>query len=1159
MDLKSVTLDDKYELDSGRVFVNGTQALVRLTLMQRQRDRDAGLNTAGLVTGYRGSPLGNVDREFTRAGGVLKQHDVMFTPGVNEDLAATALWGSQQVNMFDGATVDGVYGMWYGKGPGVDRSGDVFRHANYAGSSPHGGVLVLAGDDPACKSSTVPSQSEYAFMDAQIPTLNPANIQDILDFGLFGWAMSRYSGLWVGMKTITENMDSSASVYVDPSRNQVVMPEDFEMPPDGLNIRDPDPPLEQERRLQQYKLYAALAFARANTIDKVVVDSPEPRFGIVTTGKSYLDVMQALTDLGIDEKHAAEIGLRVYKVGMSWPLEREGARAFAEGLEEILVIEEKRAVIENQLKEQLYNWRADVRPRVIGKFDEEGTWILPSAGELTPARIARVIAERIDRFYTSPTVKDRLEFLERKERNLANQPAKIARIPYFCSGCPHNTSTVVPDGSRAVAGIGCHYMAVWMNRATSTFTHMGGEGVNWIGQAPFTKTQHIFANLGDGTYHHSGLLAIRATIAAGVNITYKILYNDAVAMTGGQPLDGHMTVPNIARQVEGEGVGRIAVVSDEPDKYPIGTNFPPGTTFHHRDDLDAVQRELREWKGVSVLLYDQTCAAEKRRRRKRGLFPDPPKRAFINEAVCEGCGDCGLQSNCVSIVPVETELGRKRAIDQSSCNKDFSCLRGFCPSFVTVHGGDIKKKAGAGVGEAAFPDLPDPVLPGLDDPYRVVVTGIGGTGVVTVGTILGMAAHLEDKGTSVLDMIGLAQKNGAVLTHIQFAAKPEDISAVRIAAGGANLLLGCDVVTAGGHEALSKLRGKFSSAVINTHETMTASFTQNPDMAFPEAELEAAIARAVGIESADFVDATRLATALMGDSIASNMFMVGFAYQKGLLPLSGAALERAIELNGVAIEFNKRAFTWGRRAAHDRDKAVEVAGLMPSVPAVEADAGPTLDELVEQRAGHLIAYQNQKLALRFRALVRRVREAEKQKAPGIDGLAMNVARSYHKLLAYKDEYEVARLFADRAFMDKIHAQFEGDFKITYDLAPPLISPKDPNTGVLRKREYGTWMRPLFAILADFKVLRGTALDPFGYTAERRMERQLIDAYEATVEKLLSRLTPENHGLAVEIAGLPQSMRGFGHVKQRNVEETRQREAQLLEAFRNPQPQATAAE
>ncbi|MCP5371422.1 MAG: indolepyruvate ferredoxin oxidoreductase family protein [Hyphomicrobiales bacterium] len=1169
MDLKTVTLDDKYELESGRVFLNGTQALVRLTLMQRQRDRAAGLNTAGLVTGYRGSPLGGVDREFTRARRALKAHDVLFTPGVNEDLAATAIWGSQQVNMFDGATVDGVFGMWYGKGPGVDRSGDVFRHGNYAGSSRHGGVLVLAGDDPACKSSTVPSQSEYAFMDAQIPTLNPANIQDILDFGLFGWAMSRYSGLWVGMKTITENMDSSASVHVDPARNAVVLPTDFEMPPDGLNIRDPDPPLVQERRLQQYKMYAALAFARANRIDRVVVDSPEPRLGIVTTGKSYLDVMQALDDLGIDQKHAAEIGLRVYKVGMPWPLERNGVRAFAEGLEEILVIEEKRAVIENQLKEQLYNWREDVRPRVVGKFDENGAWILPSAGELTPARVARVIAQRIDGFYTSTRIKHRLEFLEEKERSLETQAAKITRIPYFCSGCPHNTSTVVPEGSRAVAGIGCHYMAVWMNRKTSTFTHMGGEGANWIGQAPFTETKHIFANLGDGTYHHSGILAIRAAVAAGVNITYKILFNDAVAMTGGQPLDGHLTVPAIARQVDGEGVGRIAVVSDEPGKYPIGAHFPHGTTFHHRDDLDAVQRELRDWQGVSVLIYDQTCAAEKRRRRKRGQYPDPPKRVFINEAVCEGCGDCGVQSNCVSIAPAETPFGRKRAIDQSSCNKDFSCLRGFCPSFVTVHGGTIRKKGGdqaAGVGEADFPALPDPDLPALDAPYRVVVTGIGGTGVVTVGAILGMAAHLEGKGTSVLDMIGLAQKNGAVLTHVQFAAAPEDIQAVRIAAGGANLLLGCDVVTAGGAEALSKMRAGHSAAVVNTHETMTASFTQNPDMAFPEAELEAAIARATGgsLENgaADFIDAARLATALMGDSIASNMFMVGFAFQKGLLPLSAAALEQAIDLNDVSVDFNRRAFLWGRRAAHDRARVIGIAGLRPRTAEADAGAGAAfadLDALVAHRATHLGAYQNAALADRFRALVDRARTAERQKAPGMSGLAEAVAWSYHKLLAYKDEYEVARLYADPAFMDALRDQFDGDFKLSYHLAPPLISPRDPNTGLLRKREFGAWMRPLFGLLAEFRFLRGTALDPFGHTAERRMERGLIAGYESVVDELLAGLTADNHGLATEIAALPRTMRGFGHVKQRNVAAARAREAELMESFRSPQPRMTAAE
>ena len=1155
MELLNVTLEDKYALASGRVYLSGTQALVRLPIMQRQRDLSAGLNTAGFVSGYRGSPLGGVDRESWRAQKFLDDNHIVFKPGVNEDLAATAIWGTQQLNLFEGAKYDGVFAMWYGKGPGVDRSGDVFKHGNYAGTSKQGGVLVVAGDDPVCKSSTLPSQTEYAFMDAQIPVLNPSNVQEILDFGLIGWALSRYSGCWIALKTIPETVDASASVFVDPGRVPIVLPEDFEMPPGGLHVRFPDPPLEQEERLQRHKLYAALAFARANKLDKVVIDSPDARFGIATTGKSYPDVMQALDDLGIDQAHAAEIGLRVYKVAMPWPLERDGIRRFAEGLDEVLVVEEKRGVIENQLKEQLYNWRPDVRPRIVGKFDETGEWILPSAGELTPARVARAIANRIGRFYTSPRVKERLAFLEQKERALEGPRPDITRIPYFCSGCPHNTSTRVPEGSRALAGIGCHYMAQWMDRETATFSHMGGEGVAWVGQAPFTETDHVFVNLGDGTYYHSGLLAIRAAVGADVNITYKILFNDAVAMTGGQPLDGPITVPMITRQVAAEGVTRVAVVSDEPDKYPLGSDFAPDTTIHHRDDLNRLQRDLREWPGVSVLIYDQTCAAELRRRRKRGLMADPPRRVFINSAVCEGCGDCGMASNCVSVVPLETEFGRKRAIDQSSCNKDFSCLKGFCPSFVTVHGGALRKRAGRG-GDASFPVLPEPEVPEIGDTYGIVVTGIGGTGVVTIGALLGMAGHLEGRGVSVLDMTGLAQKNGAVISHLRFAKRPEDIHAARIAAGGADLLLGCDIVAAGSLESLAKLRAGHSRAVINSHETMTAEFTQRPDMEFPEQGLIEAIASATGEGAAEFMDAGSLATAILGDSIATNLFMVGYAWQKGLVPLGRAAIERAIDLNGVAVDFNKQAFLWGRRAAHDLATVRRVA--MPERQAEET-APASLDETIARRVGELTAYQDAAYAKRYSALVGRVRDAEAKSAKGLSGLAEAVARSYFKLLAYKDEYEVARLHSDGSFMKQVRERFEGDFKLTFHLAPPLVASRDAESGELQKRAYGSWMMGVFKVLARLKGLRGTPFDVFGYAAERRMERRLIGEYETTVEELLGGLGPDTHGLAVEIAALPEIMRGFGHVKERNVVAAKAREAELLGAFRDPAPRATAAE
>ena len=1160
MALQAVSLDDKYALERGRVFLTGTQALVRLPMMQRQRDLAAGLNTAAFVTGYRGSPLGGVDQQMAQAQQFLQKHHIHFQAGVNEDLAATAIWGTQQLDLFGDSNYDGVFSLWYAKGPGVDRSGDVLRHGNMAGTSKHGGVLLLAGDDHTAKSSTTAHQCELAFKDLMIPVLNPAGVQEFLDLGLYGWAMSRFSGCWVGFKTISETVESSASVDLDPARTQIVLPQDFDMPPGGLHIRWPDTPLEQEERLHRHKIYAALAFARANKLDKMVIGDNQRRFGIVTTGKAYLDVRQALDDLGIDEARARQIGLSVYKVGMSWPLEREGIRRFAEGLDEILVVEEKRAVIENQVKEQLYNWRADVRPRVVGKFDEEGEWALPSIGELTPARIARTIARRIARFHSSEDIEQRLRFLADKEKAMEGGRTPMARVPYFCSGCPHNSSTKVPEGSRALAGIGCHYMVQWMDRQTDTFTQMGGEGVTWVGQAPFSKTKHVFANLGDGTYFHSGILAIRAAVGAGVNITYKILYNDAVAMTGGQSVDGPLDPAMITRQVAAEGVQRIVVVTDEPDKYPLGVDWAPGVTVEHRDHLDRVQKDLRAVEGVTVLLYDQTCAAEKRRRRKRGRYPDPPKRAFINEAVCEGCGDCSVQSNCVSVVPVETEFGRKRAIDQSSCNKDFSCVKGFCPSFVTVHGGKIRKQqtdAPRGLQDSVWEALPEPQVPALERPYGIVITGVGGTGVVTIGALLGMAAHLEGRGCSVLDMAGLAQKGGAVVSHVRLAPQPEDIHAVRISAGSARLVLGCDLVVAAGTEALSKMTSGQTRAVINSHQVMTGAFTRNPDLAFPGAEMERLIGEAAGPGQADFLDATRIATALLGDSIATNLFMLGFAWQKGLVPLSAAAIEQAIALNRVAVEANKAAFLWGRRAAHDL-VAVEKAVAPKSEPQAH-HLSQSLDEVVARRVQILTAYQNAAYAARYSALVDKTRAAEAAKAPGFTGRAEAVARYYFKLLAVKDEYEVARLYSAPEFRRGLSAQFDGRYKLSFHLAPPLFAKRDPDTGHLQKQEFGAWLLPALSLLAKLKSLRGTALDIFGYSDERKMERRLIADYETLMDEVFAKLTPDNHALAVDLASIPEKIRGFGHVKEGHVKAAKACEADLLAAFRDPTlPQRRAA-
>ena len=1152
MALKAVTLDDKYRLDEGRVYLTGTQALVRLPMMQRQRDVAAGLNTGCFISGYRGSPLGGLDQALWSARRFIENNHIRFQPAINEELAATAVWGSQQLGLFPGAKYDGVFAMWYAKGPGVDRSGDALKHGNSAGSAPHGGVLLLAGDDHTCKSSTLAHQSEYAFMDACIPVLNPSGVQEILDLGLYGWAMSRYSGCWIAFKTIAETVDSSASVDIAAARTRIVLPEDFEMPPGGLNIRWPDQPLDQEYRLHKYKLYAALAFARANRLDRIVIDSPYPRFGIVTTGKSYLDVRQALDDLGIDEAHAAEIGIRLYKVAMSWPLEREGIRHFAEGLEEILVVEEKRAVIENQFKEQLYNWREDVRPRVIGKFDENRNWILPSNGELTPAQIARVIAQRIARFYTSPRIVERLAFLEQKERQLGGNVVPFARTPYFCSGCPHNTSTKVPEGSRAVAGIGCHYLAQFMDRSTATFTQMGGEGTPWIGQAPFTETPHVFANLGDGTYTHSGVLAVRAAVAAKVNITYKLLFNDAVAMTGGQPLDGGLTVPVLTRQLAAEGVAPIVVVTDEPDKYPPGVDFAAGVSVRHRHDLDQVQRDLRQIPGVTAIVYDQTCAAEKRRRRKRGRFPDPAKRVFINDLVCEGCGDCSKTSNCLSVVPVETEFGRKRAIDQSSCNKDYSCVEGFCPSFVTVHGGGLKKGRAGDLGEDDLPALPEPAHPALDEPYGILVTGVGGTGVVTIGALLGMAAHLEGKGCTILDMTGLAQKGGAVYSHVRIARRPDDIHAVRLAAGGARLLLGCDLVVSASADALSKLEPGHSRAIVNSHEIITGEFTRNPDLVFPTGALERSIAEATGPNNTEFVDATRLATGLFGDSIASNLFMLGYAYQRGLVPLSAEAIERAIELNGVAVQFNLGAFGWGRRAAADPALVEARATPRAAIPASHR-LSETLDQIIERRVAFLTDYQDAAYAARYAARLRQVREAEAQRLPGSTALTEAVARSLFKLMSYKDEYEVARLYAESDFLKRVADRFEGPYRLRFHLAPPIMGERDPQTGHLRKREFGPWMLTVFRLLAKLRWLRGTRFDIFARSEERRTERRLIGEFEAVLDEIVADLSPANHPIAVELAELPQEIRGFGHVKEASLARAKAKEAGLRRRLRAPSP------
>ena len=1142
-----VSLDDKYSLDKGKAFMTGIEALVRLPILQHQRDLEQGLNTACFISGYRGSPIGGLDQALWRAKRFTEAHNIHFLPGVNEDLAMTSVWGSQQVGLFPGAKYDGVFGMWYGKGPGLDRSMDVLKHANAFGTSPHGGVLAVVGDDHACKSSTLPHQSDHMFIGATAPVLNPTGVQEVLDLGIFGWELSRYSGCWVGLKAITENMDAAISAEIDPGRVSVVIPDDYELPADGVHTRWPDTPMAQEERLQRHKIYAARAFARANNLNRIELDSDNARLGIITTGKSYLDTLQALSDLGIDKKLAAKIGIRLFKVGMSWPLEPVMTHQFADGLEEILVVEEKRSVIEDQLTGQLYNWPVSRRPRVIGEYDEDRNLLVTNLGELTPAMIARVIAARIARFFDSKSIQKRLKFLETKEAALAKPRNRAERKPWYCSGCPHNTSTVVPEGSRAYGGIGCHYMATWMDRGTETFTQMGGEGATWLGQAPFTETRHVFQNLGDGTYFHSGLLAIRAAVAAGVNITYKILYNDAVAMTGGQALDGQLSVAQLIEQLRAEGVKRIAVVSDQPQQYRRSpfSNYD-GISISHRQQLDSIQRELRDTEGCTALIYAQTCAAEKRRRRKKGTLEDPPKRVFINDAVCEGCGDCGVQSNCLSIIPKPTLLGRKRAIDQSACNKDYSCVRGFCPSFVTVHGGQLRKRqAKAATTGWAAPEEPRRIS--IDGPFNILITGIGGTGILTVGSVLGMAAHVEQKGVSVLNQTGLAQKFGAVTGHVRVADDQHQIYSVRIPAGEAHLLLGADLVVSAADDALAKLNRKHSYAVINSHLSPTAEFTRDPDAVFPIEDMEQAIADELETGHSHFIRATALSTRLLGDAIYSNFLLLGAAYQKGLIPISADAIDEAIALNGVAIEQNQQAFLWGRRYVINPAAVLDEAGLANEYKPAEPDA--TLEDVIAYRSSYLADFQDQAYAMRYQRLVERVRDSERQlHLPGENTelpLTDAVARAYFSLLAYKDEYEVARLFSNGDFEQALAEQFEGDYRLHFHLAPPLLAKRDPHSGKLLKREFGSWVMPLFRFLARFKKLRGSALDIFGYTAERKMERALISGYEHDIEQILAEINPQNHGIAVEIASLPLEMRGFGHIKLANIENANRRRELLL--------------
>ncbi len=1135
MSRQDVRLSDRFDLSKSPVLLNGTQALVRLMLIQAARDKAAGLNTAGYVTGYRGSPLGAVDMQMARAKAELQAAQVIFQEGLNEDLAATALWGTQQAHLRGENRYDGVFGLWYGKGPGVDRSGDVMKHANMAGTAPLGGVLMAMGDDHTGESSTVLHQSEWAMVDAYMPVLNPAGVQEILDYGVLGYALSRFAGVWVGLKTVKETVEATAIVDGRPDRMSLVTP-DIALPEGGLNIRLIDTPHAQEARMIDYKRFAAEAFGHANKIDKRVWGRAGAKIGLISTGKSWLDLQQALSMLGIDAAEADRLGLTTYKVGMSWPMDMKGFNAWADGLDLIICVEEKRKLIEVQAKEAIFDNRKG--RRIFGWKDDKGRELFPTRDALDPVWIAEKLGGiLIDEGRDTDAIRAGLARVQ-AARRADNAPALAQRIPYFCSGCPHNSSTKVPQGARASAGIGCHYMVQWMDRDTMGFTHMGGEGANWIGESQFSTRDHIFQNLGDGTYNHSGVQAIRAALAAGTNITYKILFNDAVAMTGGQKNEGGLSPEQIAQELKAMGVRHIALVYDEKEVSDF-SGFPSDVEKFERAQLMQVQEKYQQIKGVSALIYVQTCAAEKRRRRKRGQFPDPDKRVFINTDICEGCGDCGVQSNCVSIVPVETELGRKRAIDQSSCNKDFSCVKGFCPSFVTVEGAKPRKSATA---ELDLPDLPDPTLPAIQGTHNIVITGVGGTGVVTIGAALTMAAHLDGKGAAMIEMAGLAQKGGAVHIHCRVANRPEDISAIRVSVGEADALIGGDLVVSAQAKTLGLMAQGRTGAVVNSHEIITGDFTRNTDFTIPAKDLQDALQARVGAENLAQLDATVLAQKLLGDSIYSNMMVFGAAWQRGLIPLSKDAIFRAITLNGAAPEANQRAFEIGRWAALFPDQAARM------VAADVIQRPKSLEEKIAFRADHLTRYQNAGLAARYRALVDPIADPDLKEA---------VALGYHKLLAYKDEYEVARLLCETRA--KAAEAFEGDLKLTYHLAPPLLARTGPD-GRPGKIGFGETLARAFPLLAKLKGLRGTPFDPFGYTAERKMERDLIAEYEADLRALLPRLNDHTRDPLVALARLPLQIRGFGPVKAANAKAAAQRRAELKSAIlSDPAPHAQAAE
>lgn len=1146
---RQTTLEDRYDLRQGIVALSGTQALARLPLEQRWRDQRAGLNTGGFISGYRGSPLATYDMELKRVAAKLADLNVEFLPAINEDLAATAVWGTQYVNLYPGAKVDGVFGIWYGKSPGVDRSGDALIHANTAGTAPNGGVIALVGDDHAAKSSSRAAQSDLQLKAAGIPAFYPSNTQEILDYGLHGIAMSRYAGCWVALKLVTDVVETTSTVEVGPERALSVLPPLPTDAPNGLHIRANEPPLDMEARLYEHRLPAAIAYARANGLNRIQLAPSSPKLGIVSAGKSWTDTRSALRQLGLDDAAAEAAGIRLLKLGMVWPVDPAIAEEFLQGLDQVLVVEEKRPFVEEQIRSIVQALPGKAGVTVWGKADPAGSplapgvSLLPIVGELTPNIIAATIAG--------------LAGLEKPPAVPA--PALtvpgMVRTPNFCSGCPHNRSTLVPEGSRAMAGIGCHGMAMWIRpETTGTVTHMGAEGMFWVSQSRFTDEKHVFVNIGDGTFFHSGSLAIRQAVAAKVRVTYKLLFNGYVSMTGGQKLDGDLTVRRAIDMVRAEGVEKIALVTADVERYRV-VDLAPGVELSPRTDLDKVQRELREYDGVSVLIYEQACATELRRQRQRSPSTDVARRVLINTEVCEGCGDCGVKSNCMSVEPLETDLGRKRKINQSTCNKDMTCVEGFCPSFVTVRGGRLKRQVGVATeASSGWGTLPEPELPATADGYGVLVAGIGGTGIVTIGAILNMAASLEGRATSVLDVTGIAQKYGAVMSHLRFEPPGATLPSSRLGQGDADLLIGCDLIVASGEEAIGKLDRARSHVVVNTVVTPTADFTKNPDW---QANADGLIGRlrvATG-DKVRAIEASHVATGLMGDAIAVNMFMLGYAWQLGRVPVGLGPLYRAIELNGVKVKFNQESFEWGRRMAIAPDAVRAelsknvVSGNEKVVPLIKHKLG-RVEDIVDDRRKRLAVYQSPILANRYAAAVARAQDKDAEICA--DGeLAEAVARYYYKLLAHKDEYEVARIYSSPAFQKEIESQFEGDYKVHLNLGAWPFAQTNPQTGVRTKREVGPWIFPAMRILGSLRGLRGTWLDPFRNNSESRLARRLLAEYEEDLALIYEAPAEAlNIHAAVALAALPEKIRGYGHVREEHAKKNaEERQALRLELSR----------